>query len=85
MEKCLCGLWERNYKNDQKTDYNCRGKRSWENYNIKRIIANACLLCDDIETVISPYGFHGERKSIYDEVIRRLRDKAKILQNTLLY
>lgn len=25
------------------------------------------LLCDDIETVIFPYGFHGERKSIYVE------------------
>ena len=23
------------------------------------------LLCTDIETVIFPYGFHGERKSIY--------------------
>lgn len=34
------------------------------------------LLCDDIETVIFPYGFHGERKSIYDEVIRRIRDEA---------
>ena len=34
------------------------------------------LLCDDIETVIFPYGFHGERKSIYDEVICRLRDEA---------
>ena len=32
------------------------------------------LSCDDIETVIFPYGFHGERKPIYDEVIRRLRD-----------
>ena len=34
------------------------------------------LLCDDIETVIFPYGFHGERKEIYDEVIHRLREEA---------
>ena len=34
------------------------------------------LSCDDIETVIFPYGFHGERKPIYDEVIRRLRDEG---------
>ena len=34
------------------------------------------LSCDDIETVIFPYGFHGDRKPIYDEVIRRLRDEG---------
>lgn len=34
------------------------------------------LLCDDIATLIFPYGFHGERKSIYDEVICRLRGEA---------
>lgn len=32
------------------------------------------LLCDDIETVIFPYGFHGERKAIYDEVVARMRN-----------
>lgn len=44
-------------------------------YNIFCLLRNY-LLCDDIETVIFPYGFHGERKSIYDEVIHRLRDEA---------
>lgn len=31
------------------------------------------LLCDDIETVIFPYGFHGERAKIYEEIIQRLK------------
>ncbi len=31
------------------------------------------LQCDDIETVIFPYGFHGERASMYDEIIHRLK------------
>lgn len=31
------------------------------------------LLCDDIDCVIFTYGFHGERQSIFDEVIARLR------------
>ena len=37
----------------------------------------------DIETVIFPYGFHGERKSIYDEVMRRLRDEEIIFDEQL--
>ena len=41
------------------------------------------LLCTDIETVIFPYGFHGERKSIYNEVIRRLRDEGIIFEKTV--
>ena len=30
------------------------------------------LLCPDIETIVFPYAFHGERKQIFDEVIERL-------------
>lgn len=32
------------------------------------------LLCVDIEMIVFPYGFHGERKEIFDTVIRRLID-----------
>lgn len=32
------------------------------------------LLCKDIEYVIFPYGFHGERKQIYEQVIGWLRE-----------
>lgn len=42
------------------------------------------LLCTDIETVIFPYGFHGERKSIYDEVIHRLRDEGIIFDEHIV-
>ena len=42
------------------------------------------LLCTDIETVIFPYGFHGERKSIYDEVIRRLKDEGIIFDEHIV-
>ncbi|MBD5496327.1 MAG: AAA family ATPase [Lachnospiraceae bacterium] len=31
------------------------------------------LLCEDIEFVIFPYGFHGERKQIFEQVLSRLR------------
>jgi len=43
--------------------------------NIFCLIKNY-LLCDDIETVIFPYGFHGERKAVYDEVIHRLNNEG---------
>lgn len=33
------------------------------------------LLCKDIELIVFPYGFHGERKGIFDEVIQRLRNE----------
>lgn len=33
------------------------------------------LLCSDIDRVIFPYAFHGERKNIFDEVIRRLQEE----------
>lgn len=33
------------------------------------------LLCDDIETIIFSYGFHGERKEIYNETIQRLHNE----------
>ena len=42
------------------------------------------LLCNDIETVIFPYGLHGARKSIYDEVIRRLRDEGIIFDEHIV-
>ena len=32
------------------------------------------LLCEDIEYVIFPYGFHGERKQIFEQVISSLRE-----------
>ena len=32
------------------------------------------LLCDDIEVIVFPYGFHGERKEIFDTVMKRLID-----------
>lgn len=31
------------------------------------------LLGEDIEFIIFPYGFHGERKQIFEQVLRRLR------------
>lgn len=49
----------------------------------KTVTANIyCLLrnylqCKDIDYVIFTYGFHGERKAIFDEVLRRLQ-KEKI-------
>lgn len=36
------------------------------------------LLCEDILRVIFTYGFHGGRKGIFDEVIRRLRKNERI-------
>lgn len=32
------------------------------------------LLCEDIDKVVFPYAFHGERKEIFDAVICRLRE-----------
>lgn len=32
------------------------------------------LLCIDIEMIVFPYGFHGERKEIFDTVMKRLMD-----------
>lgn len=32
------------------------------------------LLCEDIGYVIFPYGFHGERRQIFEQVIGRLRE-----------
>ncbi len=32
------------------------------------------LVCKDIQTVIFPYGFHGDRKARFDEVMQRLND-----------
>lgn len=51
--------------------------------NIFCLIRNY-LLCDDIETVIFPYGFHGERKAIYDEVMNRLRNEGIIFDEYIV-
>lgn len=32
------------------------------------------FLCEDIEYVIFPYGFHGERKQLFEQVISTLRE-----------
>lgn len=34
------------------------------------------FLCEDIKYVIFPYGFHGERKQIFEQVISSLREDA---------
>lgn len=39
--------------------------------NIYCILRNY-LLCEDIDTVIFPYSFHGERKEMFEEVVQRL-------------
>lgn len=31
------------------------------------------LLCNDINTIIFPYGFHGERKEIWEQVVYKLK------------
>lgn len=38
------------------------------------------LLCEDIEFVIFPYGFHGERKQIFDQVVGRLRKDGVVFE-----
>lgn len=43
--------------------------------NIYSLIKNY-LLCGDIDYVIFPYGFHGERKQIFEQIIKNLRDDA---------
>lgn len=32
------------------------------------------IMCDDINTIVFPYGFHGERKEIFDTVMLKLND-----------
>lgn len=32
------------------------------------------LLCEDIDKIVFPYGFHGERKEIFDTVICKLKE-----------
>jgi len=56
--------------------------RAMNPYNIDTVVRNIYaliknyLLCDDIETVIYPYGFHGDRKARYDMIIDMLsKDK----------
>lgn len=40
--------------------------------NLYALIKNY-LLCSEIETIIVPYGFHGDRKKRYDTVMDKLR------------
>lgn len=40
--------------------------------NLSALMINS-FQCDFIETVIFPYGFHGPRKQIFDDVIQELR------------
>ncbi len=41
--------------------------------NIYCILKNY-LLCEDIDKIVFPYGFHGERKEIFDTVICKLKE-----------
>lgn len=43
--------------------------------NIYCLIKNY-LLCDDIDIVVFPYSFHGERKEIFDAVVKQLMDDS---------
>ena len=63
----------------------CRATNPFSfNKEIKRTITDNifCLIhnymqCKDIENIIFTYGFHGERKEIFDEVLQRLqKEKA---------
>lgn len=38
------------------------------------------FLCEDIEFVIFSYGFHGERKQIFDQVVCRLRKDGVVFE-----
>lgn len=43
------------------------------------------LICDDIDTVVFTHSWHGERKSIYDKVISKLKnDKIKFKENIVV-
>ena len=38
------------------------------------------LLCEDIEYIIFPYGFHGERKQLFEQVLSRLRQEGIVFE-----
>lgn len=42
------------------------------------------MLCKDVNYVIFTYGFHGERKSIFDEVLCRLQEEGDCFELTLV-
>ena len=48
--------------------------------NIYCMIRNY-LLCDKIDMVVFPYGFHGVRREIYNTVIQRLREKGIVFES----
>jgi len=52
--------------------------------NLYSLIKNY-LLCSEIETIIFPYGFHGDRKKRYDIVMDNLRsDKIDFTEFTVI-
>jgi len=42
------------------------------------------LLCDDVHTVIFTYGWHGERKEIYQRVIEKLKESCVFKEKILI-
>ena len=42
------------------------------------------LLCEDIDTVVFPYGWHGARKGMYETDIRKLRDDGIEFEEKIL-
>lgn len=38
------------------------------------------LLCDDIEFIVFPYGFHGERKQLFEQVLSRLEQEGIVFE-----
>lgn len=42
------------------------------------------LTCEDINTVVFTYGWHGERKGIYDKVIEKLRNDNIVFNEKII-
>lgn len=38
------------------------------------------LLCEEIDQIVFPYGFHGERKEIFDTAVSKLREDGIVFQ-----
>ena len=38
------------------------------------------LLCEDIEFIIFPYGFHGERKQLFEQILSRLGQEGIVFK-----
>ncbi len=41
------------------------------------------LICDEIDIVVFPYAWHGERKAIYDTVIGRLKSDGVVFEENI--